>query len=170
VISNNPPAALKILPDDHDALSTPCDKYVSLTDINDSDFNSVVTEMLILMIESEGVGLAANQVGLFKRFFVMSIGNGGYDPIYNPDWKPLRDSKLRNVEEGCLSLSGGTVCRQVLRWDKIEATWLNASGETETRILSGIDSQCFQHETDHLNGIPFTEMPGKHPSPVIRSM
>lgn len=148
---------LKILPDDHISLHTPCDFPVDENDYRSSSFQSQVTEMVALMRGAQGIGLAANQVGLRKRFFVAFFGNR-YLACYNPSWKPAPTAKIEITPEACLSLM---VEKGVPRWTEIIATWSNDDGSQSIEVLGGIEAQCFQHECDHLDGIPFSEMPSK---------
>jgi peptide deformylase len=148
---------MKILPDDHSSLHTPCDIPVTKEDMESREFDSTVTEMIALMRQSGGIGLAANQVGLRKRFFVAYL-NKKYFACLNPQWKPVKESRAVETIEQCLSLME---CKTIPRWNTIEATWNSWDGKTVKVILKGIEAQCFQHECDHLDGIPFSEMPSR---------
>lgn len=148
---------MKILPDDHPSLHTPCDFPVTKEDFASISFNNTLTEMLALMRESSGIGLAANQVGFRKRFFVAYLSKR-YLACCNPTWKPHPSARLENVSEMCLSLMEP---KEIPRWTSIIASWDNWDGKRMTEIFEGIDAQCFQHECDHLDGIPFSEMPSK---------
>jgi peptide deformylase len=155
---------LEILPDDHESLSTPCDQEVTVADLSNSKFNSNVVEMVALMLNEQGAGLAANQVGLRKRFFVMTQ-NGTFEACFNPQWAPHASGRLESVEEGCLSYLGkdkNPIRREVPRWTHVEASWMTWDGSRKTRVLDGQEAQCFQHETDHMDGVPFTEMPSRN--------
>ena len=112
--------------------------------------------MVKLMIESKGWGLAANQIGITKRFF--AIGSDTFDIFKKPAiiWNPsiVRESEEKTLdEEGCLSFLGMFV--KILRPKKVTVKWQNLKGETLMQHLDGMASKCFQHELDHLNGITF---------------
>ena len=149
---------ISILQHPHKALtevSTPFDlendKIPNYDDIEKFEF-----DMNNLMINSRGMGLAANQIGITKRFF--AFGHESFDKIQKPAiiWNPsiVRESEEKTLdEEGCLSFLGVFV--KVLRPKKITVKWENKKGETLMQHLDGMESKCFQHENDHLNGITF---------------
>lgn len=117
--------------------------------------------MIALMMNEQGVGLAANQVGLRKRFFVMMLGRT-FEVIFNPEWKPHPAGRLENTDEGCLSYLDARknpIKAELPRWTHIEASWMTWDGTRKTMTLEGIEAQAFQHESDHMDGVPFTEMP-----------
>jgi peptide deformylase len=108
------------------------------------------------MKNSKGIGLAANQIGLTKRFFCM--GYESFDKMQKPVimWNPsiVRESKEMTVDtEGCLSFPGVFV--KVLRPEKVSVRWENLKGETLMQHLEGYEAKCFQHELDHIDGITF---------------
>ena len=114
----------------------------------------VEQEMLELMRASNGIGLAGNQVGLLRRVFVMKLADGREIGCFNP-WIMIGDNDLINGEEGCLSFPNLWI--KVERHNKITAAYLDNTGKQCIIELEGIDSRCFQHELDHLNGVTFTE-------------
>lgn len=113
-------------------------------------------QMKTLMVESNGIGLAANQIGMTQRFFC--IGHKYFmhfkEPtvIYNP--MIITKSKEEMVdEEGCLSFPNVLV--KVKRPKGIEVAYQDNKGKTHTARLIGYEAKCFQHENDHLDGICF---------------
>lgn len=108
------------------------------------------------MLESNGIGLAANQVGIKTSVFVMghrdnpTLAKGFFNPIVLETSKELLD-----MEEGCLSFPGVFV--KIKRPKYILAKWQNSSGEWEQGKLEGYDCKCFLHEFDHLIGITFKD-------------
>jgi peptide deformylase len=114
----------------------------------------VEREMLETMKTFNGIGLAGNQVGLLRRVFVMQLQDGREMGFFNPAilWG---DNDLINGEEGCLSFPN--LWLKVPRHNNITATYLDNTGKRCIIELEGIDSRCFQHELDHLDGITFTE-------------
>ena len=121
-----------------------------------NDIEKFEHDMVKLMIESRGWGLAANQIGITKRFF--AIGSDTFDIFKKPAiiWNPsiVRESEEKTLdEEGCLSFLGMFV--KILRPKKVTVKWQNLKGETLMQHLDGMASKCFQHELDHLNGITF---------------
>ena len=111
-------------------------------------------EMLEIMQAHNGMGLAANQVGLLRRVFVMKLSDGREMGFFNPTILVGDNAAIQN-EEGCLSFPN--LWLKVPRNDKITAMYLDNTGKQCIIELEGIDSRCFQHELDHLNGITFTE-------------
>ena len=114
----------------------------------------IESEMLETMRASNGIGLAGNQVGLLRRVFVMKLTDGRELGCFNP-WIMIGDNDLINGEEGCLSFPN--LWLKVERHNKITAAYLDNTGKQCIIELEGIDSRCFQHELDHLDGVTFTE-------------
>ena len=109
-----------------------------------------VTERMIELCDMYGgIGLAAPQIGISKRFFV--IHYGGIDTVViNPE---IID-QTTNVEtdsEGCLSYPGTRV--PVRRHTDVKVSFTNLQGKRHKRWMRGMTARIFQHELDHLNGI-----------------
>ena len=111
-------------------------------------------EMLDTMKANNGIGLAGNQVGIMRRVFVMRLKDGREMGFFNPTILCGDNAGITN-EEGCLSFPN--LWLKVQRSDKITAMYLDNTGKKCIIELEGIDSRCFQHELDHLDGITFTE-------------
>ena len=115
-------------------------------------------DLIHLMIHSQGMGLAANQIGITKRFF--AIGHESFDVfqkpaiIYNPVLVSA-DDEQEVVQEGCLSFPG--VLLQVSRPKMVLVRYQNNLGEFLLSRLAGMEARCFQHELDHINGITFNQ-------------
>lgn len=124
----------------------------------DDDLRAVVREMFDLMYAAKGVGLAANQVGLPYRFFIL---NTTADPEHkdqelvfiNPEIVK-RHSSLED-EEGCLSLPG--LYAKVRRAKKIKVQAYNLAGELVEHEADELFGRAVQHETDHLDGKLFID-------------
>lgn len=114
-------------------------------------------EMVKLMAEENGIGLAASQVGIEARVFVIMTRNlkGVTTPfaVFNPKIIAASD-ELEESEEGCLSFPG--LFFKVKRHAHVVVEFLDRSRNPVIIRLDGIDARCFQHELDHLNGICFT--------------
>ena len=122
------------------------------------DLKPVAERMLETMRMHEGIGLAAPQVGLTLRMFVMLAGDEEMICI-NPSFEPLRAGQIEEVglidsQEGCLSYP--KLYLKVKRHKEIKASYFDLNGQKVETILNGLPSRCFQHELDHLNGITFT--------------
>ena len=110
------------------------------------------------MVNEHGMGLAANQIGITKRFF--AIGHESFDNIkkpvimWNPELVHTSEEKVLDLE-GCLSFVGVFV--QVLRPKQVTVKWQNIKGETLESNLDNMESKCFQHELDHLFGFLYVD-------------
>ena len=119
-------------------------------------------DMINLMLEERGMGLAANQIGITKRFF--AIGHDSFDTfqkhaiIWNPQVINSSEEKVIDVE-GCLSFKDVFV--KVERPKQIEVQYETTQGKTRFAKLDGMESKCFQHELDHLDGITFNKRVSK---------
>ena len=119
-------------------------------------------DMIRLMLDEKGMGLAANQIGITKRFFAM--GHETFDTfqkhaiIWNPQVINFSEEKIIDVE-GCLSFKDIFV--KVERPKTIEVQYETTQGKTRFAKLNGMESKCFQHELDHLDGITFNKRVSK---------
>ena len=124
---------------------------------SDGDAEQLEKEMIEFMFESNGIGLAANQIGMTKRVFTIGSKNiPGFEPmaVFNP--KILNYSQEEELfKEGCLSYPG--LWLNIKRPKKIIAEYQNSKGDTITAELDGLISRCFQHEYDHLDGVCFVD-------------
>jgi len=124
----------------------------------DAGLRELVVQMLRLMREHKGVGLAAPQVGKSLRLFVMNpSGEAGDDQVYvNPVLsEPEGDDE---AEEGCLSLPEIHV--KVTRNKKMRIAAQDLEGNSFVATGSGFITRVWQHEFDHLNGILLTDRMG----------
>ena len=122
----------------------------------DDDIKTLVKDMYDTMYYSGGIGLAAIQVGVLKRLFVIDIPDmfGGKHVFINPVIKDL--SKERSVyDEGCLSIPG--INSEVERAAKVTVEYTDLKGKRKTLKASGLLATCIQHEYDHLEGILFVD-------------
>ena len=100
------------------------------------------------MISQNGLGLAANQVGLPYRVFVLT-GEQVY-ACFNPKIVSASPEQVY-INEGCLSYPGMVV--KIKRPQSIRVRFTMPNGATETMKFEGLTARCFQHEMDHLDGI-----------------
>jgi peptide deformylase len=119
-------------------------------------------EMVKIMIESNGIGLAANQVGINARVFVIHCQNlkDVYTPfaVFNP--KIIAVSPEEELgEEGCLSFPN--MFLTVKRPEHAIVEFLDRNNNKHIIRLDGIDARCFLHECDHLDGVCFTKYVSK---------
>lgn len=124
----------------------------------DQELASAVREMFELMYEAKGIGLAANQVDLPYRLFVINLAS---DPAAEDQefafLNPVLTGRKGNAEaeEGCLSLPG--VYGDVKRSERVTLNAFNLSGQELTMELDGLFARAVQHEIDHLDGILFID-------------
>lgn len=118
----------------------------------DAELRHIAAEMLDLMYEAQGVGLAANQVDLPLRMFVVNpagIRNEGEElVVLNPELQFPKGSE--SDREGCLSLPG--LFGEVRRAKQIYLSAYDLQGNPIERQLDGFLARIIQHEFDHLNG------------------
>lgn len=123
----------------------------------DADLKKLVREMFDLMYAAKGIGLAANQVDLPVRLFLMNLaakpGEGEEQVFINPVISSPKGSE--EAEEGCLSLPG--LYGQVIRPKTVRVNAYNLSGQEIQRDLAGLEARCVQHELDHLDGVLFPD-------------
>ena len=127
-----------------------------------TDIERFEHDMIKLMLDERGMGLAANQIGITKRFF--AIGHDSFDTFQKPAiiWNPLitKQSEEKVIDlEGCLSFKNIFV--KVERPKVIEVQYETTQGKTRIEKLDGMESKCFQHELDHLDGITFNKRVSK---------
>jgi peptide deformylase len=140
--------------------STPWTETDSIQGYDDKE--KFESDMIKLMLDERGMGLAANQIGITKRFF--AIGHDSFDTfqkhaiIWNPQVINSSEEKVIDVE-GCLSFKNVFV--KVERPKIIEVQYETTQGKTEFAKLDGMESKCFQHELDHLDGITFNKRVSK---------
>lgn len=115
-------------------------------------------EMVTIMIESNGRGLAASQVGVNARVFVMKTENIPeiFTPfaVFNPKIIAVSDEEDQDYE-GCLSFPN--LFLPVKRPKHVVAEFFDRNGNECIIRFDGIDARCFLHELDHLNGVCFTD-------------
>lgn len=125
---------------------------------SDQDPKLVERSMIDFMIENKGIGLAANQIGITKRVFVMGSYSIPEFPkpfaLFNPKIVEVSEETVID-KEGCLSYPG--LFLSVKRPSWIVAEYQDAKGNTRDIRVDGYLSKCFQHELDHLDGICFVD-------------
>lgn len=118
----------------------------------DKSLENLANDMLETMYIANGIGLAATQVDRHIRLIVMDLSEERDDPriFINPTFKILKNHKLFEFEEGCLSIPGFN--ETIARPDKIELTWQDINGNQHIDKPEGLLTVCIQHEIDHLDG------------------
>ena len=120
----------------------------------DDDLRELVTDLFETMYAAEGRGLAAPQVGVSQRVFVMDASwkRGDKQPlaVLNPEIKS-REWPMVVEDETCLSIPGKVF--RVPRPMVVELSWTSINGVPITQKLWGAESRIVCHEVDHLDGI-----------------
>ncbi|GIT88404.1 MULTISPECIES: peptide deformylase [Roseobacter] len=129
-----------------------------VADISD-ELRQLGDDMLETMYDAPGIGLAAPQVGILQRVFVMDcVKEPGETPrpivMFNPE--VIATSDETNVyEEGCLSIPEQFA--DVTRPADVELRWMDRDGAEQTEVFTGLWATCAQHEIDHLDGKLFID-------------
>ena len=118
----------------------------------DGSLRQLAEDMLVTMYEAPGVGLAAPQVGIQKRFFVYDIGEGPH-AVVNP--RLSRHAGEWSYEEGCLSVPG--LSWPIVRSSEVHLDGWDLDGREVSVDAEELLARVFQHECDHLNGVLLLE-------------
>tara|TARA_B100000941_G_scaffold241803_1_gene185496 strand:- start:184 stop:540 length:357 start_codon:yes stop_codon:yes gene_type:complete len=105
------------------------------------------------MIHHNGVGLSANQIGIWERAFVI-LADEEITVCFNPKIIKAYTKKI-SFEEGCLTYPDQFY--EVIRPASIVAKWEDEDGKIHKEKLTGFKARVFQHEYDHLEGVDFLE-------------
>lgn len=131
------------------------------------DMAHLAADMLETMYAAPGRGLAAPQVGVPARLFVMDATwkAGVFAPqvFFNPEVLWLSEQRVTGPE-GCLSLPGITA--DVARAAEVRLGWQDRAGTPQQALFSGFEAVCVQHECDHLQGIVTLD----HMTPPARAL
>ncbi|MDB5678901.1 peptide deformylase [Sphingomonas bacterium] len=138
----------------------------------DDGIRAIAADMFETMYAARGIGLAATQVGIERRLFVMDLQEPeeeGGEPVrrpltfINPEILSVSD-ETSVYNEGCLSIPEQYA--EVERPTRCRVKWQDADGAAHEEDMDGLMATCVQHEIDHLNGVLFTD----HISKLKRDM
>lgn len=125
------------------------------------DLDELIKHMRHILVLENGVGLSANQIGLPIRLFVCQLPlphergyQGKFYAIFNPRIIRFSEKKLSD-QEGCLSIPG--LCGEVERSYSIQIEGVDKNNRPLSISARGLLARIMQHETDHLNGVLFTD-------------
>ncbi|OGZ18379.1 MAG: peptide deformylase [Candidatus Nealsonbacteria bacterium RBG_13_37_56] len=133
----------------------------------DNKVKKLIIDMVQTMEESQGIGLAAPQVGVLKKIIVIKtdLKNQRILALINP--KIIKKSRAKEkLEEGCLSFPG--IFLEIKRAKEIKVKAKNIRGEEIKIKAGGVLAKIIQHEADHLNGILFYNRLGFIKSIIFR--
>lgn len=136
-------------------LKKPCTPIDGIT----PEIGKLAEDMLQTMYDAPGVGLAAPQIGVLQRMFVMDcVKEEGEAPrpmvLVNPEIIATSDD-MNTYEEGCLSIPEHYA--EVTRPARVTMRWMGLDGKLHEDEFDGLWATCAQHELDHLNGKLFID-------------
>jgi peptide deformylase len=137
---------------------------VDAAEVTSPAFQRLLDDMFQTMYEAPGIGLAASQVDVHKRFMVIDVSDEKNLPqvFINPEIVSKQGEQL--YQEGCLSVPG--IYADVSRADAITVRYVDRHGQAQELSTEGLLAVCIQHEMDHLDGKLFVD----YLSPLKREM
>ena len=127
-------------------------------------FQALLDDMFETMYEAPGIGLAASQVDVHKRFMVIDVSEDRSRPMVFANPEIVASEGGQVYQEGCLSVPG--IYADVTRADTITVRFLDRQGQPQELTTDGLLAVCIQHEMDHLVGKLFVD----YLSPLKREM
>ena len=137
---------------------------VDPVDLATEAFQRLIDDMFETMYEAPGIGLAATQVNVHKRFMVIDVSDDRSQPLVFVNPRIVASSGEQVYQEGCLSVPG--IFADVTRADVITVEALDRHGQPFSMQADGVLAVCIQHEMDHLEGKLFVD----YLSPLKREM
>jgi peptide deformylase len=145
---------LTVFGENHPMLSVPIPEYKEA--IPNPSMKNLVARLKMTMKLYNGIGLSANQCGIFQRVFV--IGTEHFQiACINPK-VVAKSEELSRENEGCLSFPG--MFMKVERPTWVDAEFYDETGAFKQIRLEGLTAKCYLHELDHMNGVKFIEHAG----------
>jgi peptide deformylase len=146
-----------ILTDDHPTLRKVA-KKVDLDELREPLFQQLIDDMFETMYNAPGIGLAAPQIDIGKRIFVIDLQdedeNHGPFVFINPRFT-ITEGEIESIE-GCLSVPG--FIGDLTRFERVVCAGIDRNGRKISAEASGdLFSRCLQHEMDHLDGILYVD-------------
>jgi peptide deformylase len=127
-------------------------------------FQALLDDMFQTMYEAPGIGLAASQVDVHKRFMVIDVSEEKNAPMVFINPRIVQKDGEQVYQEGCLSVPG--IYADVTRANQITVSFLDRQGQPQELSTDGLLAICIQHEMDHLDGKLFVD----YLSPLKREM
>lgn len=137
---------------------------IEAAEVTTPAFQELIDNMFHTMYEAPGIGLAASQVDVHKRFMVIDVSEEKDTPqvFINPEITAHDGGQV--YQEGCLSVPG--IFADVTRANQITVRYLDRQGQPQELTTDGVLAVCVQHEMDHLDGKLFID----YLSPLKREM
>ena len=151
---------LPLFDENHPMLSKPIPEYKQA--LPNQNMNILIKRLKMTMKQFAGLGLSANQCGVFERVFVIGSEHFQFACI-NPK---IIDQSAEMIKdnEGCLSYPA--LYLKIERPNSIQVEFTDENGELKQMMMEGLTARCFLHELDHMNGKKFVE----HVGPVSLQM
>lgn len=136
------------------------------------ELQQLITDMVGTMVNAEGIGLAANQVGQTGRIFIVDLNSGNEEgpqrpyAMINPVISSSSEEEV-TIQEGCLSIP--YLYENVDRPEAIEVEYLDAEMKPQKLQTGGLLARVIMHELDHLDGILFTDKLSSLQKAMIKS-
>ena len=155
-------AVLKVIKAGHPTLRK-VSKYIFKKEYKSLQFQEFIDDLVETMRAENGAGIAAPQVNIKRRVFVMEVKDNPRYPnkesfplliAINPEIEPIGTKKVKSWE-GCLSIPG--LRGRLKRYKKIKLKALDRHGKPYEKVLKGFAAVVAQHELDHLNGTLFID-------------
>lgn len=124
----------------------------------DADLRNKIRGMFDVMYAAKGIGLAANQVDIPLRFFIVNLeakAGAGEELVFINPVVTMPRGGSEEAEEGCLSLPG--IYGQVVRPKQVRISAYSLAGQEVQIDATGLLARCVQHELDHLDGVLFPD-------------
>jgi peptide deformylase len=167
-------AILNIVKWPEQILKTPTNKV----EVFDDDLKKIVADMQDTLAEAQGIGLAANQVGISKRIIIVHIPytEDEEKPTPKEEWHDKHYVLINPVitkqngkivfQEGCLSVPG--IYENITRASEVWVDAQDVNGKPFTIHATGDFAVCIQHEVDHINGMVFVDRMSRLKSMIVR--
>ncbi len=132
-------------------------KKVNLEELHDPLFQQLIDDMFETMYHAPGIGLAAPQINISKRLFVVDLDDDveGHGPlvVVNPKFS-VTEGEIDSIE-GCLSVPG--MIGDLKRFERVVCTGFDRNGKKVELEGTGLFGRCLQHEMDHLDGVLYID-------------
>ena len=131
-------------------------KKVNLEELDDPLFQQLIDDMFVTMYDAPGIGLAAPQINVSKRIFVVDLQDDekhGPYVVINPKFT-VTEGEVESME-GCLSVPG--MIGDLGRYERVVCVGVDRNGKRIELEGTGLFGRCMQHEMDHLNGVLYVD-------------
>ena len=137
---------------------------IDAADVTTPAFQTLIDDLFQTLYDAPGIGLAASQVDVHKRFMVIDVSEEKDTPMVFINPEIVANEGGQVYQEGCLSVPG--IFADVTRANQITVRFLDRDGVAQELTTDGVLAVCVQHEMDHLDGKLFID----YLSPLKREM